>query len=199
MRVPTIKKEIAAVELFVPQELSQERNVEQLVDIDVLRVMEDISVVQFVPYERIQERTVELHVDTVVPPVKEDTAGAVQRQFYLRRSIKNASRRREWMSRCLRSGRKSRQVCLRSAIKNASRRRVRMSWCLRARLVPRERVQRRTNEQIVEVPLPQNTEDVARHEARLMREAIEARRAFELLMNQEPFFEDYVILLSVCR
>ena len=35
MRVPTVMKEIAAVELFLPQELVQERIVEQIVDIVV--------------------------------------------------------------------------------------------------------------------------------------------------------------------
>ena len=56
------------------------------------------------------------------------------------------------------------------------------------RLVPRERVQRRISEHIVEVPLPRNTEDVVHRAARTMREAAESRRAFEcpLLQRLDP-------------
>ena len=54
------------------------------------------------------------------------------------------------------------------------------------RLVARERVQRRINEQIVEVPLPQN---VVQRVTRIMREAVQSRRVFELLMSEEPFLK----------
>ena len=49
------------------------------------------------------------------------------------------------------------------------------------RLVPSKRVQPRINEQIVQVLLPQNAEDVVQRAASPVREAIEARRAFEVV------------------
>ena len=54
-------------------------------------------------------------------------------------------------------------------------------------LVPREHAQQRINEHIVEVPLPQNAEDVKLRAARIMREVVESRRAFELSMSEMHF------------
>ena len=59
-------------------------------------------------------------------------------------------------------------------------------------MVPVERVQQRAvvnacNEQIVEVPLPQNTENVVQRAGRIIREAVESRCAVELSIGEVPF------------
>ena len=52
------------------------------------------------------------------------------------------------------------------------------------RLVPRERAQQRSDVQIVELPRPQITEDVVQRAARLLRDAAESRRPFELSFHR---------------
>ena len=43
------------------------------------------------------------------------------------------------------------------------------------------------NEQIMEVPLPQNTENVVQGAGRIIREAVESRRAVEVSMSEVPY------------